>query len=154
MIGDWLRNREEVFMGEAPYTVVHIDEIPEPAHDKEPGEADWKPVRVHLGIQAFGTNAYVARRAGDQVVGEHNEVEDSETRHEELYLVLSGRATFTIGAEDVDAPAGTLVYVRDPDTNRGAVAREDGTRVICFGGTPGEAFAVSAWERKYEAHAR
>lgn len=141
-------------MGEAPYTVVHIDEIPEPAHEKDPGEADWKPVRLHLGIKAFGTNAYVAMRADDQVVGEHTEVEDSVTRHEELYVVLSGRATFTIGGEDVEAHAGTLVYVRDPKTSRGAVAREDGTRVICFGGTPSEAFSVSPWERKYEAHAR
>ena len=83
-------------MGEAPYTVVHIDEIPEPAHDKEPGEADWKPVRIHLGIKAFGTNAYVAMRADDQVVGEHTEVEDSEEelgakgRFFEVYVPIRG----------------------------------------------------------------
>ena len=139
---------------DAPYAVVHIDEIPELEYEEDPGEAAWKPVRIHLGIRAFGTNAYVARRAGDQVIGEHSETEESGTRHEELYVVVSGLATFTIGGEEVEAPAGTLVYVPDPDTHRGAVVNEDGTTVICFGGTPGEAFTVSPWEQKYEARAR
>jgi hypothetical protein len=138
----------------APYAVARIDEIPGLEYEEDPGEADWKPVRIHLGIKAFGTNAYVARRAGEQVVGEHSETEESGTRHEELYVVINGRATFTIGGEEVDAEAGTLVYVPDPETMRGAVAREDGTTVICFGGTPGEAFTVSPWEQKYEARAR
>jgi hypothetical protein len=141
-------------MPDAPYAVVRIEEIPEPEHEKEAGEAEWKPVRIHLGIRAFGTNAYVARHAGDQVVGEHTEVDESGTRHEELYVVVSGRATFAVADEEFDAPAGTLVYVPDPKTTRGAVAREDGTTVICFGGTPGEAFKVSEWEREYEARAR
>ena len=138
----------------APYAVARIDEIPELEYEEDPGEADWKPVRIHLGIKAFGTNAYVARRAGDQVVGEHSETEESGTRHEELYVVINGRATFTIGGEEVDAEAGTLVYVPDPETMRGALAREDGTTVICFGGTPGEAFTVSPWEQKYETRDR
>ena len=38
----------------------------------------------------------------------------------------------------------------DPDLVRSAVAREAGTTLICFGGTPGEAFEVSPWERKYD----
>jgi mannose-6-phosphate isomerase-like protein (cupin superfamily) len=137
----------------APHSVVKIDEIPELVYEEDPGEAVWKPVRIHLGIRAFGTNAYVSRLAGDDLIEKHSEVEDSGTRHEELYVVLKGRATFTIGDEEVDAEAGTLVYVPDPETTRGAVAREDGTTVICFGGTPGEAFTVSPWEQKYEGRA-
>ena len=31
----------------------------------------------------------------------------------------------------------------------GAVAHEPGTTVIAFGATPGRAFEVSSWERKY-----
>jgi hypothetical protein len=130
---------------------IHISEIPEPEYDKEADDCDWRPVRIHFGIRSFGTNAYVARAPGDRVVGEHNE---TDTRHEELYLVASGHATFIVGGEQMDAPAGTFVYVPDPDTMRSAVAREAGTTVLCFGGTPGEAFEVSSWEQKYEAQAR
>jgi mannose-6-phosphate isomerase-like protein (cupin superfamily) len=134
-------------MDKARYRVVKIDEIPELTYEKEPHESDWKPVRIHLGIRSFGTNAYIAREAGQEVVGEHSEVD---THHEELYFVVNGRATFTVEGEDIDAPAGTFVYVPDPGATRSAVAREAGTTVICFGGTPGEAFEVSSWERKYD----
>jgi hypothetical protein len=136
------------------YEAIHISDIPEPEYAKEADEPDWRPVRIHFGIRSFGTNAYVARAAGDQVITEHNETDESGTRHEELYVVASGHATFTVGSEQVDAPAGTFVYVPDPGTMRSAVAREEGTTVLCFGGTPGEAFEVSPWEQKYEAQAR
>ena len=51
----------------------------------------WRPVRRHFDIQAFGVNAYTAEEAGQRVVEEHRE----EDGHEELYVVVSGRATFT-----------------------------------------------------------
>lgn len=134
-------------MSAAPYQVVNIEEIPEPEYDKQPHDADWKPIRIHFGIHAFGTNAYIAREQGQPVVGEHSEVD---TQHEELYFVARGHATFAVEGEEVDAPAGTFVYVPDPGATRSAVAREAGTTVLCFGGTPGDAFEVSAWERKYD----
>jgi hypothetical protein len=137
----------------AGYEVRHLSEIPEPQYEKEPGDPDWRPIRIHFGIQSFGANAYVARAVGDQIVGEHSETDESGTRHEELYVVSSGHAIFTVDGEEIDAPAGTLVYVREPEARRGALAREAGTIVFCFGGTPGEAFSVSPWEQKYEAHA-
>lgn len=140
-------------MARPPYTSVHISQVPEPQYEPQPGDPEWRPLRMHLGITAFGTNAYVARAAGDQVVGEHSETEESGTRHEELYFVAEGHATFTVAGEEVDAPAGTLVYVPDPDTKRGAVAHVAGTTVLCFGGTPGEAFTVSPWEEKYDPNA-
>ena len=126
---------------------VSVDQIPAIA-PSDAGEADWKPVRHHFRITSFGANAYVAREAGDTVVVEHTEVDDSGTEHEELYFVASGRATFSVAGEDVDAPAGTFVYVRDPRAVRAAVAQEPGTTVIAVGGTPGEPFAVSPWERQ------
>lgn len=137
----------------ASYEVIHLSGIPDPAPEKVPGEPDWHPVRIHFGIQSFGTNAYVARASGDRLVEEHSEREESGTQHEELYVVAAGHAVFTVEGEEVDAPAGTLVYVPDPDALRSAIAREPGTTVLCFGGTPGEAFSVSPWEQKYEAHA-
>lgn len=133
------------------YKVARIDEIPSPDADPEPGDADWHAIRIHLGISSFGTNAYTQREAGGKVVGEHNE---SDTRHEELYYVARGHATFTVNGEEIDAPEGTLVYVPDPDAERSAVAHVAGTTVLGLGGTPGEAFTVSAWEQKYDPAAK
>ena len=129
--------------------MAHISEIPR-IRGSGAGEPEWKPLRRHFGIQAFGTNAYVAHAAGDPVVEEHSEADDADAGHEELYLVLAGSATFTVEGENGDAPAGTLVFVADPRATRGAVAHEPGTTVIAFGATPGVAFEISSWETKYE----
>jgi hypothetical protein len=136
-------------MGDARYEAIHIDDIPEPEFDKDPEDPDWRPLRIHFGIKAFGANAYTTRRPG-RLVEEHTETKDSGSQHEEIYFVAKGHATFTVEGEDVDAPEGTFVYIRDPGLTRSAVAREADTTVLAFGGTPGEAFAVSAWESKYD----
>ncbi|HEY7003630.1 MAG TPA: cupin domain-containing protein [Gaiellaceae bacterium] len=133
-------------MSETGYQVTHIDRIPEPAGAKEPGERDWHTIRIHFGIQSFGVNAYKATEPG-AIVGEHDEVD---TKHEELFFVASGNATFTVDGETVEAPAGTFVYVPDPASIRSAAAHETGTTVVCLGGTPGEAFSVSEWEQEYD----
>ena len=112
------------------------------------GSMRWHPVRRALGIRAFGTNAYSAANAGDRVVEEHTE---QAAGHEEVYLVLEGRAEFTLGEESVDAPAGTLVFVRDPAVQRGAVAAESGTTVIAFGGPPGAPYQPLVWEIDFAA---
>jgi hypothetical protein len=132
-------------VSDAGYQVAKIDDVPEPDHEGERDETLWRPLRIHFGISSFGVNAYTQPKAGT-VIGEHDE---SDTRHEELYYVARGQATFTVGGEDVDAPEGTFVYVPDPDAVRSAVARA-GTTVLCFGGAPGEAFSVSEWERQYD----
>jgi mannose-6-phosphate isomerase-like protein (cupin superfamily) len=139
---------EEEGMAAAGYEVLHISEIPDPDAEKRPGDPDWHAVRIHFGIRAFGANANVAREDGGALIGEHTEVD---TNHEELYVVSTGHATFTLDGEALEAPAGTFVYVRDPAVTRSAVARDRGTTVLAFGGTPGEAFSVSEWERTYDA---
>jgi len=101
----------------------------------------WRPVRRYFDIQAFGVNAYTADRAGQRVVEEHRE----EGGHEELYVVVSGRAIFMVDGEENDAPAGTLVHC-PPGTPRGAVAAEPGTTVLGIGAKPGEVFKPSGWE--------
>jgi tetratricopeptide (TPR) repeat protein len=103
----------------------------------------WVPIRDHFGGTAYGINAFVAEKAGDNVVGAHTE---EQAGHEELYLVFSGHATFTVAGDEIDAPAGTIVFVREPSTQRGAVAKEAGTTVLAVGGKRGEAFQISAWE--------
>lgn len=107
---------------------------------------NWRPIRRELGITAFGINAYTGN-AGEDVVEEHTE---KTLGHEEVYVVVSGRATFTLGEDEVDVPAGGFVYLRDPETRRGAVAAEDGTTVLAVGGKPG-AHEASGWEWSFAA---
>ena len=125
------------------YEVAHVDELEELPINQ--GEFVWRPVRKRFGISAFGTNAYTAR-AGQRVLEEHTEQDG----HEEMYVVLRGRATFTLGDDEVDAPAGTLVFAR-PGTKRGAIAAEDDTAVLAVGAKPGEVFEPSAWEDIFAA---
>ena len=104
---------------------------------------DWRPVRRHLGVGAFGTNAYTAREPGDLVIEPHDEDED-----EELYVVLSGAARFEVDGETVDAPQGTLVFVTPP-SQRVAHATAPDTTVLVVGGVPGKPFEVSEWETRW-----
>ena len=103
-------------------------------------------LRRHFDIASFGIGVYVADVTGAEVIEDHDETGSLAARHEELYLVLRGRATFTVDGDEVDAPPHTLVFVGDPATRRKATAREPGTTVLALGGVRGEAFAPSPWE--------
>src|SRR3954452_16322170 len=100
-----------------------------------------RPVRHHLGITAFGTNAWTAANEGDRLMPEHEEDEGSE----ELYVVLRGRARFEIDGDTVDALEGTLVFV-PPEVNRTAFAEEAGTTVLAIGSNVGKPYEVRGWE--------
>jgi len=108
----------------------------------------WRPVRRRFDIRGFGVNAYTTRAAGEQVVESHTE---EQLGHEELYVVLRGRARFTIGADERELGPGELVFVRDPQLRRGAVALTDDAAVLAVGGKPGEPYEVSAWEAMFAA---
>ena len=127
---------------EAAYSVVALEEIePGPEHD---GRVPLN-IRRHFGIRGFGVRAN--RAVGDgHVIGEHHEIGLGGSNQEELYLVVSGAATFNVNGERVEAPAGTFVFVRDPAATRSAVAEEEGTTVLAIGGTPGEAYKISSGE--------
>jgi mannose-6-phosphate isomerase-like protein (cupin superfamily) len=127
------------------YETAHVDEL-----DTMPvsnGEFVWRPVRRRFGISAFGTNAYSAEKAGQRVLEEHFEREG----HEEMYVVLRGRAAFTLGDDELDAGPGTLVFVR-PGTRRGAIAAEDDTFILAVGAKPGVVFEPSLWEDVFAAY--
>ncbi len=131
-------------MTEKAYEVAHIDDL-----DRFPVDDEgllWRPIRRRLGITAFGTNAYTAEKGDERVVEEHFEKDG----HEELYFVASGRATFTLGDEELDAPAGTFVYA-EPGTKRGAVATQPGTTVVAIGAKPGVPHEISPWEEIFLA---
>ena len=98
------------------------------------------PVRHALGFRAAGVNAWKADTGG-QLIPPHEEDSGSE----ELYAVVRGRASFTVGEELAEAPAGTLVFA-PAETFRTAVAAEDNTIVFVVGGWIGEAFETGGWD--------
>jgi hypothetical protein len=130
------------------YEVARVDEIDE----VDDGRCPMRPVRHHFGITSFGVNAWTGKDAGDRIINEHDEADENE----ELYLVHSGRARFELDGEQVDAPAGTLVFAR-PGIKRTAFAEEPGTTLLAIGGTPGQAYEPHGYEvwgplrRSYEA---
>jgi len=124
----------------ASYQATHIDDI---SAEKWPY---WAPIRHHFGITTFGINAWRGGQ-GDEVIKRHHE---SESGAPELYLVLSGHATFTIGGNEVEAPAGMLVFVRDPAVERLAVANEKNTVVLSIGAAAeGKEFEAVGWDSSY-----
>jgi tetratricopeptide (TPR) repeat protein len=126
-------------------SVTHVDELD---RIEMPDGFVWRPIRRHFDIRAFGVNAYSALEVGGRIVEEHAE---TELGHEEIYLVLRGRARFTIDGNEHDLAAGQLVFLRDPQLRRGAVALEEDTVVLALGGKPGEPHVVSAWEAMFAA---
>jgi len=111
----------------------------------------WIPLRELLDVKAFGVNAWSVENAGDPVIPEHDE---RQTGHEELYVVVRGHARFSVAGDDLDAPPGTIVFVRDPEARRGAVAVEPTTIVLSAGAKPSSAFTPSPWEWNARAFQR
>jgi hypothetical protein len=122
------------------YTTAQLDEI---AAEQWPY---WAPIRHRFGITTFGINAWRGADGGD-VIARHSEAESGAP---ELYYVVSGHASFDVGGDQVDAPAGTLVWVADPAAERAAVAKADGTLVLSIGaGAPGAAYEPTGWDTRY-----
>jgi tetratricopeptide (TPR) repeat protein len=121
------------------YEITQLEEIEE----IDDGRCPFRPVRHHLGMTAFGANAFGPRKAGERLINEHDEGEPDD--QEELYVVTEGRARFEIGGESVDAARGSYVFVR-PGVLRTAFAEEDGTTLLVIGAKAGEAYAPSGFE--------
>lgn len=98
----------------------------------------WATIRVSLGIQAFGINAWTSEHADQNIIGEHDEVGPRGGRHEELYYVAEGHAVFTVDGDEIDAPEGTFVFVRDPTVKRKAVAKDERTTILAAGARAGK----------------
>lgn len=124
---------------------VHVDELDR--IEMRDGFV-WRPIRRRFDIRAFGVNAYTPLEVGSQVIETHTE---SQLGHEEIYLVLRGRALFTVDGNEHELAAGQLVFVSDPLLERGAVALDADTVVLALGGKPGVPYEVSAWEAIFAA---
>lgn len=128
--------------GDRPVSVTRLDDI-------EPiavAGVRYQPLRRALGVRAFGINAYSASAAGDQLIEHHDEVGFGAGGQEEAYIVTSGRATFTVDDEEIDAPAGTIVFVPNVASKRSAVAAEEGTAAIVVGAPADNPIPTSPFE--------
>jgi tetratricopeptide (TPR) repeat protein len=130
------------------FQVTSVDDIP---RQRGAEGSDWLRLRKAFDVRAFGVNVYGAA-AGKRVIEEHDELGTAAGRHQELYVVLRGRARFELDGDVHEAETGTAVFVRDPAVRRGAHAQEDGTLVLVVGGTPGQAYEVSVWEQAADAY--
>ena len=134
--------------GKPAYATAHLSEV---RTQRGAEDSTWIRIRRHLDVGGFGINAYRADEQDGRVIEDHTEGGAAAGRHEELYFVANGKARFTVGGEEFEAPTGTFVFVREPQTRRGATADEPGTTVLVVGGKRGEPYEVSPWEEWAEA---
>jgi len=123
-------------MSEQQWKVARLDEIEQ--------RGRTVPVREHLGIQAFGINAFTPSEDGT-LINEHDEAGSGQ---QELYVVMDGTATFEVDDETFEAPAGSLVFV-EPGSKRKATGQ--GT-ILALGGTPGQAYQGLNWGDAWPYH--
>jgi uncharacterized RmlC-like cupin family protein len=117
--------------------LVRLADVPE----KKIPAGRWQQLNERLGIRAFGVNA-VAMDPDDEFDIEHDEGEDGA---QEMYVVVSGRAGFRLGDEEVEAGPGDVVAVPDPSETRDYWALEPGTRIVCIGATPVKDHPYGEW---------
>jgi hypothetical protein len=136
----------------APYGSVRLADVAtleqvDPANE-DINDCEFHLVRRHFDVQAFGVNAATGN-AGDEMMEPHHEADDEENQtngHQELFTVMTGHAVFTVDGEEIDAPAGTIVFVRDPALLRAARATADDTAIFMVGAPAGVLYTVSRWE--------
>ena len=117
--------------------LVHLSDVPE----TRISAGRWQSLNEPLGIRTFGISA-VALEPDEPADIEHTE-EDS--RHQEAYVVVTGRAAFRLGDVEVEAGPGDVVAAPDPEEIRGYRALEPGTRIVCLGAGPGAEWEYGAW---------
>ena len=83
------------------------------------------------------------------LVGAHDETGLGSNHHEELYVVLHGRALFELDGRELELGPEEFLLV-EPETRRGARALADGTSVLVIGGAPG-AVTPAPYEHWYAA---
>ena len=111
------------------YTLVNVED-----DSVESFRGAFFKLRRSLGTNAFGINEI--RLPAGQQGREHDE---SDTGHEEVYVVLEGGGTFTVDGEDVEVKPGDYLRV-DPHATRLATAGGAGLRFIAVAAKPQAAY--------------
>jgi tetratricopeptide (TPR) repeat protein len=133
------------------FTVLSIDDrLQERRQEQdEPQERTYVQLRRELDIGSFSIFA-VEAEAGKDLVSERTTTGYGADRHEELFVIVRGAAKFAVDGEQVEAPQGTAIFVRDPEAKRKAKATEDGTTLLVIGGRRGEAWRPTPGEAMRE----
>ena len=113
----------------ARWTVREMAAIPT-VSDSGPDDPAWYPLQHALGIDTFGANLFVATRADQTLVEEHDERNSGQ---QELYVVLEGEIVFQLDGEEARLDRGTAVAVTDPTVRRSAKALNSGARLLIVG---------------------
>jgi mannose-6-phosphate isomerase-like protein (cupin superfamily) len=108
-----------------PYTLLHEGD---PSIESFRGV--FMKMRRALGTTAFGINE--VRMPAGAAGMEHDE---SETGHEEVYVVLAGTGTFKVDGEDIAVAPGDYLRV-DAAATRQVFAGSEGLRFIAVGAQP------------------
>jgi tetratricopeptide (TPR) repeat protein len=116
---------------------------------EEPQERTYVQLRRELDIGSFSIFA-VEADAGKELVAERTTTGYAADRHEELFVVVRGSAKFAVNGQEIDAPQGTAIFVRDVEAKRKAKALEDGTTILVVGGRRGEAWRPTPGEAMQE----
>jgi uncharacterized cupin superfamily protein len=95
----------------------------------------FRRVRAGLGISSFGI-ALMELPANFTDYPEHDQAHDNQ---EEVYTVLSGRATLIAGGEEHELVPGVWARV-GPAEKRKIATGDEKARVLAIGGSPGEAY--------------
>jgi uncharacterized cupin superfamily protein len=92
----------------------------------------WQALNAPLGLSGFGINVLTAD-PGEPLDTLHDETDSNQ---EEVYVVVTGRAIFTLDGVEHEVGPGTLVSAA-PSTVRSLRAADADTRVVCIGAKPG-----------------
>lgn len=123
-------------VADGDYAVSRIEELP------QLWDGFAKLVRAGLGIRAFGVQ--IMDLPPDYTTRSHDE---SASGQEELYVALRGSGAVVLD----EIPDGRLRLDPDhvarvgPGVGRALQSGPEGLRVLCVGGTPGQAYVVQAW---------
>ncbi len=96
----------------------------------------FRRVRAGLGVSSFGL-AVMDLPPGFSDYPEHDQVHDHQ---EEVYTLLSGRATLRVGDEEHELEPGVWVRV-GPEERRKILTGDEPARVIAVGGSPGRVYS-------------
>ena len=92
-------------------------------------------VRAGLGVTSMGI-AVMDLPVNFADYPEHDQAHDHQ---EEVYTALSGRATLTVGGEQLTLEPGVWIRV-GPGEKRKIVTGDERARVLAIGGTPGQVY--------------
>ncbi len=93
----------------------------------------FRRVRAGLGVSSFGL-AVMDLPPDFNRYPEHDHGPDGQ---EEVYTVLAGTATLTVGGEDYELESGVFARV-GPQESRKITTGDEGARLLAIGASPGE----------------